>query len=375
MTEQPYFLIKTDDAWQRCLHDLQQHARLAIDLESNSMYAYRERVCLIQISTPATDYIVDPLGDFDLGGLRPIVEDPGVEKIFHAAEYDLMLLLRDFGWTLTNLFDTMWAVRILGHDRVGLANVLEHYYGVKLDKKFQRSNWCQRPLKEEALRYAQLDTHYLLRLRDDLAAELQAAGHWEEAQESFAAQCEVKLPDLSFSTDAFWSMNGAQKLSPEGKSILKALTIFRDDEAQRRDRPPFKILGDRTLLALAELCPRYQDELYDVTGMSHRLVQRYGRRLIDVIRRAEQQQPPRRPKRGPRMPDDVIERYERLHQWRKLRARARGVESDVIISRDELWQIAHLNPADVGALEAGAILRPWRLRTYGAEIISILQAK
>ena len=166
-----------------------------------------------------------------------------------------------------------------------------------------------------------------------------------------------------------------QKLSPEGKSILKALTIFRDDEAQRRDRPPFKILGDRTLLALAELCPRYQDELYDVTGMSHRLVQRYGRRLIDVIRRAEQQQPPRRPKRGPRMPDDVIERYERLHQWRKLRARARGVESDVIISRDELWQIAHLNPADVGALEAGAILRPWRLRTYGAEIISILQAK
>ena len=375
MTQQRYQLVETDSAWQVCLQDLQQHSRLAVDLESNSMYAYRERVCLIQISTPDTDYIIDPLGDFDLGGLRPLMESPEVEKVFHAAEYDLMLLLRDFGWSLQNLFDTMWAVRILGQKRVGLANVLEKYYDVKLDKKFQRSNWCQRPLQEEALRYAQLDTHYLLRLRDDLARELQAQGHWEEAQESFAAQCDVKLPDLSFSRDDFWSMNGAQNLSPESKAVLQALTIFRNDEAQRRDRPPFKILGDRTLLALAEIRPHYNDELHDINGLSYRLVRRYGRRLISLIRQAEQQPPPRRPKRGPRTPDDVIERYEALHQWRKLRARARGVESDVIVSRDELWQIAHLNPADVEALAGAGVLRPWRLRTYGAEIIAALRSE
>ena len=99
------------------------------------MYAYKERVCLIQISVPEHDFIIDPLVGLDLSPLGEMVEDENVEKIFHAAEYDLILMARDYGWQLRNLFDTMWAVRILGHKKVGLANVLENYFGIKLDKK------------------------------------------------------------------------------------------------------------------------------------------------------------------------------------------------------------------------------------------------
>jgi ribonuclease D len=115
----PYQLITTTHDWQRCLSRLRQEKRLAIDLEANSLYAYQERICLIQISIPDHDYVVDPVAPLDLSGLGQIIQDPAVEKIFHAAEYDLILLKREHGWKLENLFDTMWAARILGYARVG----------------------------------------------------------------------------------------------------------------------------------------------------------------------------------------------------------------------------------------------------------------
>ena len=118
---------------------------------------------------------------------------PQVEKVFHAAEYDLTLLKRQFDWQLHNLFDTMWAARILGYKRYGLASMLETVYDIKLDKRYQKSNWCKRPLSPEQLVYAQLDTHHLLQLRDHLEKELSAAERMTEASETFAEQTHVKI--------------------------------------------------------------------------------------------------------------------------------------------------------------------------------------
>ena len=199
--------VRSKAAWQPCLQRLQREPRIAVDLEANSMYAYREQICLIQISIPDQDYIVDPLGDFDLAPFGALIEDAAVEKVFHAAEYDLMLMKREFGWQLRNLFDTQWAARILGVERVGLANVLDDVFDVSLDKRFQRANWCRRPLSEGQLAYAQADTHYLLRLREHFAAALQEAGRWTEAQEIFEEQQRVQLPDLSFDPDSFWTVS------------------------------------------------------------------------------------------------------------------------------------------------------------------------
>jgi ribonuclease D len=195
VTLPPHDLITTPNSWKTCLHNLQKESRLAIDLEANSMFAYREQVCLIQISIPEQDYIIDPLCGLDLTGLGEIIANPAVEKIFHAAEYDLTLLKAEYGWELQNLFDTMWAARILGYSQYGLANILGNLFGVKLDKKYQKSNWCKRPLAPAQLIYAQLDTHYLLRLRDHLAQELRAGGHEAEAAETFRQQTQVAAPD------------------------------------------------------------------------------------------------------------------------------------------------------------------------------------
>ncbi len=372
MEKAQFKLITKPDDWSDCLADLRKEPILAVDLEANSMFAYRERVCLIQISTPTQDYIIDPLAGLDLTALGEIFADTEVEKIFHAAEYDLILMQRQYAWELNNLFDTMWAARILGHKRYGLANLLEDLFDVRLNKRYQKSNWCQRPLSPEQLAYACHDTHYLFQLRERLLAELEAENRLEEAKETFAENTTVTISDNGFHPDDFWSINGARDLSRQEQSVLKAINIYRDREAKRRDQPLFKILSDRTLLQIARNSPVTWSELEDVHGMSKGQMRRYGNGLLDAISKARQAAPPARPKRPPRTPEDVMLRYEMLHSWRKHRARARGVESDVIVSRNVLWELARHNPQTLDDLGQMETLGEWRSETYGPEILEVL---
>jgi ribonuclease D len=362
--------ITTQTSWQRCLADLRNVSQFAIDLESNGLHAYSEEICLIQISTRKTDYIIDPQGEFELDDLGELIENPTIEKVLHASEYDIILMQREQGWRLNHLFDTMWGARILGHERIGLANVLAEFYDLELDKKYQRHNWCQRPLTRDELAYAQADTHFLLQLRDDMEARLREMGRWEETLEIFEEQSSVKLPDVSFSADSFWQINGAYDLPPRNRAILRELAIFRDEEAYRRNRPHFKIMGNKTLLQLAEHPPRHLSQLYDVKGMTSRQVQRYGRKLLDTIaigRKAPIPRPPRRPER-PR--DDVLTRYEALHNWRKEKAIERGVASDVVLTRVMLWEIAEIAPKSSADLN---MLGKARHTLYANEIVAVLQ--
>ena len=282
----PFKFVQTPREWQACLESIQAEPRLAIDLEANSLYAYRETVCLIQISIPGQDFIIDPMAELDLGGLGDIIKDGSIGKVFHAAEYDLILLKRQYGWVLHNLFDTMWAVCILGYERCGLANILADFYGVKLNKRHQKANWSKRPLPESMLAYAQMDTHFLLALRERLSSELETAGCLEEAQEIFVEQSQIQLNTNGFDPDGFWTINGVKDLNQEQQKIVKALYIFRDQQAKRQDRPLFKVFADRTIIELAKTAPKYVDQLPAIHGMSKGQIRRYGRQILRVIREA-----------------------------------------------------------------------------------------
>lgn len=370
----PFQMVRTETEWQECLARLQQEPRIALDIEANSLYAYWERVCLIQVSVPGQDYIIDPLAELDLAGLGALIGDPAVEKIFHAVEYDLILLKGQYQWELQNLFDTMWATRILGYPRCGLASILQERYGVELDKKYQKANWCKRPLSRTKLAYAQTDTHYLLRLRDALYSELDEAGRLEEAREIFAEQCSVQPNGNNFKPDGFWSIRGVYDLSPQQQAYVQSLYAFRDRQARQQNRPPFKVFDDRTLMALASAAPRYYRELFGVHGMTNAQIRRYGRGLLQAIREAQDALPLRPPNRNNhRPPEEVVDRYDRLHNWRKERAQARGVESDVILKRETLWDLAKSNPATNSELANIAGLGPWRRNAYGEEVLELLR--
>jgi ribonuclease D len=385
----PPILVETPQAWQECLARLQEQDQLAIDMESNGLYAYQEQVCLIQISIPngredqtserpaalqVTDYILDPLRLPDLDGLGKLMADPKVEKVFHAAEYDILSMKRDFDHVFHNLFDTMLAARILGWRQLGLASILEQEYGVELDKRFQRANWGRRPLPPEQISYARMDTHYLLALRDRLQAELESKGRLREASESFERLAAVTPTPRSFDPDEFWQLlNGRRQLSPQQNAVLRQLYIFRDQEAQRRNRPPFKVFGNRTLVEVAEALPLYHDELQGIHGMSIRQIRRYGRQLVEVVRQGLRAKPPAPPPRHSRPPEAVLGRYDALHTWRKKRARQRGVESDVICAKDALWELAHKCPKTAQDLKAIQSLGDWQRDKYGEEILGVIE--
>lgn len=376
VTPPPYELIDSAGAWRQCLRTLRSEARFAVDVEANSLYAYRERICLLQISIPDHDFIIDPLAGFSLEDMGKLLSNPRIEKVFHASDYDLMLLKRHYGWTVSNLFDTMWAGRILGFNNMGLAWFLHEFFGLTLSKRHQRANWAVRPLPEELLLYARMDTHYLLALRDQLAARLEEAGRFEEAREIFDNECRVHPSEQGFDPEAYRAIRGARELTPRGLAVLRSLYLFRDKEARRRDVPPFKVIGNEALMQLARHAPATLDELRAMEGFSRRLAERMGPRLITIIAQGKKAAPPGvAPKRYPKKNPEESARYKALFEWRRKMAQARGVESDVIITRETMWEIARNNPLNIEELSSITSLGPHRRDLYGKLILAVLRSE
>ncbi len=346
---------------------------VALDTESNSLYAYTERVCLLQCSIPGQDYLVDTLALADLP-LGELFAHPGIVKVFHAAEYDVMVLRRDYGFDFVNVFDTMIASRIVGWPQYGLGVLLEKHFGVITDKRMQRTDWGKRPLSSDQLCYAQLDTHFLLPLRDMLWAEIQAQHRAEEARAAFERVATSCWNGKGFDPDGFWQVKGAYDLDERSLSVLRALYAYRDQCARALDRPPFKVWNDDVLLQLSQQPPQSWSELDHIKGFPRHLPNRYRSQLIDIVRRAVNEPPPPRPPYNHRRPDhDIENRYESLRQWRKQHCASRGVEPDVIMSNHALRQLAQHNPTSMAQLDTISTLGEWERKTYGPEIVAVLR--
>ena len=369
----PFVLVSDEDGLGQLVRTLAVDPVVAIDTESNSLHAYRERVCLIQFSTGTADYILDPIRLPDLNSLAPFFANPDQEKVFHAAENDLLCLRRDYDFEFANIFDTMSAARTLGWPQVGLAAILDTHFGVKMNKKYQRADWKRRPLTPEQLDYARLDTHYLVALRDTQLQELTASGCWPEAHEEFVrlARRRSESNDAGPDPPAFWRIKGARDLAPEKAAVLGALFAYREHEAERLDRAPFKVMGEATLMELTRRAPRRTEDLQNLPGMTPEQMRRYAQGILRAIEQGLQA-PAQRAPQAHREPDDVRDRYDRLRTWRKERAKARGVESDVILPRTTLLDLARRAPRTNGELAHIDDFGPWRRKTYGEEILALL---
>ena len=350
-------------------------SRVAVDTESNSLYAYRERVCLIQLSSDRADFLLDPLAFRDtskLAFLGKLFANPAVEKVFHAAEYDVMVLRRDFGFSFASLFDTSLAARILGWQEIGLGAILEAQFGVQVDKRHQRANWGQRPLSPDMIRYAQRDTHYLLALRDYLYGELEKRSYLDESRE---LSQEIALAEWSggqFDPEGFWHITGARTLTSRNAAVLRELYLFREQQASHLDMPLFKVLADSVLVEIATRTPRTFETLRHVHSMTDGQIRRYGEGILEAIRRGLAG-PPLKPSYHHTGRDDLaIQRFEALHDWRKERAAQRGVPSDIIMSKDALREIARVAPRSLERLAELNCLGPWRLARYGDEVLKVL---
>jgi ribonuclease D len=257
---------------------------IALDTESNSFHAYKEKVCLIQLSVAGRDWIVDPLAT-DVGPLGAVLCD-GRETVLHGADYDVRCLKRDFGWSLPNLFDTMVAARRLGVVGLGLSALVEARFGVRLSKAHQRSDWGRRPLSGDQLAYAALDTHYLLRLRESLAGELEAKGLTAAAREEFARIAASKPHERVFDPEGWRRLKGARALDPAGQRVLRAMWIAREQRAEALGRPPFKVLGEQAMLEIARRRPDGMEALGRIPGVTPAVLRNAGEAVLAALRTA-----------------------------------------------------------------------------------------
>lgn len=345
---------------------------LAVDTESNSLYAYQEQVCLLQFSTREKDILIDSLALPDLSPLAPIFNTNSILKVFHAAEYDLICLFRDHGFRFNFLFDTMIAARTLGYQKIGLGSLLEKYFEIHMNKKYQRANWGRRPLNPEMLEYARLDSHYLIPLHEHLRAELVTSGRWELALEDFRRLTQGIEDTTETSKEDFWKLRGARDLSPEKAAVLKSLYQFRETKAAAQNRPPFKVVSHQVLVEIAASNLKGWEDLSKLPSLNERLVKRYGKGLMQAVREGRHA-PPEYPPHIKRPKNSVLDRIDALSEWRKLTGRDLGVPSDVILPRDILNRIAYANPETLNELEAQMQDVPYRFNRFGHEILTMVE--
>ena len=364
-------IVNDTETLNTCMNKLRSASEIAVDTESDSLFVYYEKVCLIQISANGQSYVIDPLETGDLSVLDEIFSDKKILKIFHAAEYDLMCLKRDFGFHFANLFDTMHAARMLGRKEVGLGPLIENEFGIHLEKKYQKANWGIRPLSREMINYAVSDTRFLSALKDRLSAELKERRLEDLAREDFERLCETPAAPSEPPEAVWWKVSGNIELTFPESAALQGLCEFREKEARIRDLPPFKIISNAALVGIVLEDPKTEASLRRLKGVGDAVMRRYGRTILQINKNWRSRKHIPMPTSQQRPPNGILSRRERLRNWRKEKGMEKDVPSDVILSRDVLEAIAEKGPKTEAELQAIMKDFPARFHRFGNEILDI----
>ena len=359
----------------RFLNEISDVKELALDTEGASFHRFLDRIYLLQLSTRDESAIIDPLPIGSPAGLGQLLQDKSVEVVFHDADYDLRLLHQDYGWHVTNIFDTRIASQLLGIKSFGLAALLDQFFDVKLDKKHQRADWSMRPLTPDMLEYAAQDTRYLLQLKDRMKAELTRRGRLHWAEEEFA-KLEGTRWEAEESMEGFLRLKGARDLSQRELAVLREVAHWRDTVAAKLDRATFRVMGNEALFELARRTPKSVSELSAIKGMPKGMIERGGAEIIAAVRRGVEVPEAELPKfpRGQRWNKDrdFDERVARLKAVRDAAATRLELDPGVLCSRERLENIARSEAKAIDDLASVPGLRRWQIEEMGAGFIAAL---
>ena len=370
-------IVATTQRLWEVVEDASKHPRVGLDIESNGFHRYPERVCLVQLAVPGSIYLIDPLAVPDLGPLGRLLADASVEKILHSADYDIRSLDRDWGFRVDNLFDTSVAAAFTGSARLGLGALVQDYLEVELpkSKRLQRADWTVRPLTDEAKRYAATDVLHLERLRTLLVERLDDTSRLDWVAEECARLTQVRFrprdPDW-----AFLSVKGSRILDGRGLAVLRSLHRFREQEAVRGDRPPFKVIGDAVLLALAA---NPGADLDSVKGLGRYRHPPAAGPLRDAVRSGLRDGPVERPRRrspgGPRpnaaQRAEAADRLQHAKRWRTRLGEQLGLDPALLWPAPSLERLAN-RQSSLDEELSSAEVRAWQGREFGESLRTFL---
>lgn len=332
-------MIDTNETLAQFLPALRSAVWLAIDTEADSLHAYPEKVCLIQISTAEGDRLVDPLADMDLAPLLDALA--GRELIFHAADYDLRLLRKHHDFAPSEIFDTMLAARLLGERHFGLGALVEKFLGVKLDKGPQKADWARRPLTPRMADYAHNDTHHLKPLEEKLRASLAEKSRLAWHQESCARLIAESSTPPVVDPDEVWRIKGSSFLERPALAVLRELWHWREREALAANRPPFFVLSHEKMTEIAAVAAGHQPFEQLIPPRMH---PRRRDNLIAAVRAGaatpSEQYPGKLRHHSQRPTEAEFRRFRELEKKRNAQAHQLGLDPTLIASKATLGDLA-----------------------------------
>ncbi|MCG2754894.1 MAG: HRDC domain-containing protein [Desulfobacteraceae bacterium] len=371
-----YQIVDTISGLEDITRSLKKEKVIAVDLEADSMFHFKEKVCLVQIATKRINVIIDTLQIKDLSLLKPFFANRDIKKIFHGADYDVRSLYRDFNIKINNLFDTQLACMFLGINGTGLDAVIQQRFNVKLDKRFQKKDWSKRPLPDEMIEYAAGDAIYLLPLAAMLEKELAEKGRLSWVYEECAILSKVRPPALN-SDPLYLKFKGAGRLNRRCLAVLEYLLQSRRKIAKKKDKPLFKIFSNRSMIQLAEAKPLNLRQLKKTDALSSMQIYTYGNVLIKAINKAlnmpENKLPIYPRNKAPVEKPEVTERIKALKPWRDNKAKALEINPSLVLTNATINTLAIHNPLDKSDIERIKELKNWQKEEFGEDITAVLR--
>ena len=369
--------IKTPADIDALVASLKGAKALSIDTEADGLHHYPVKLCLVQVADDrGRGHLADPLALPTLAPLAPFFADPSVIKVLHAADNDLGYLKRLYGFSVSNLFDTAIAARFLGVTSLSLDGLLREFLGVDPGPSRQKDDWSRRPLSAAQETYALNDVLHLIPLREKLLEALRAKGRDLWVEEECAAVAAMPAPERVIDPDAYMKLKGAKDLDGRGLAVLRELANIRETLATKADRPPFMIMGNEVLVALAALKPGDAAAILTVKGCTANVVRRAGEAILAAVGRGmavpDAELPVRRPNPRPRISGAVQRRSEALRAWRVEAAKRVELDAGVIFPQRLIDRLAQDPPRDVNALAQVEGVGRWRAELFGAELMGRL---
>jgi len=372
----PSIIRTTDDpAFRQLLGEAENSRAIVIDTESDSLYHYHQKVCLVQVGTEArSSYLLDPLEGFPVEALRPLFENRGLTKVFHGADYDIALLKAKAGITVRNIFDTMIAARFLGRTEVGLQATLRDELGLAISKGNQKDDWSARPLSDEQMQYALTDVNHLLDVIAKQRAALLEKGrlHWVE-EECTALESLNGLPCKADHREVFRDVKGVAALPPRGLALFRELVACREIIAGELDLPPFRVAVNEALLSLARTEKDGGSEAVVGNIRRREYAERFHAALVLGLAVADADLPALERGKRIELPLAQQRRVAALKEWRKAAAVKVGLELSLVIPQRLIDKIAEASPKDLSELSAIEGLRRWRVEAFGDEILHAIR--
>ncbi|GAB4292088.1 MAG: ribonuclease D [Thiohalomonadaceae bacterium] len=350
--------------------ELRRHDWFALDTEFMREKSYYPQLCLIQIATPDGAVCIDPFGIDDLGPLLDLLYDPAILKVLHAARQDLEIFHVMRGTPPTPVFDTQLAATLLGHgDQIGYGALVKETLGVELEKAHSRADWSLRPLTPEQLEYAADDVRYLVQVYQKQRAALEQNGRLAWLAEDFAALSDPRSYDNP-PQEAWRRLKGVNFLKGVQLAVLQQVAAWRERVAQDSDRPRRWVLKDEVMFDMAKLMPDSLDKLGRIRGLEKGILERHGKRLLELIQQGKQIPPSNWPQLETvgRLTPQQEALVDAMMALVRLRAMEQQVSVPTLAPRREVERL-------LGDDADAALRHGWRAQLVGHDLQRLLRGE